>query len=60
MQEGIMVLVQADEEVVGASHNRRLVMRARDPRRWPGRKSMEAEFFTEALGTAKPKNIPCG
>lgn len=55
-----MVLVQADEEVVGASHNRRLVMRARDPRRWPGRKSMEAEFFTEALGTAKPKNIPCG
>jgi transposase len=55
MLEGGHAAVQADEDVVGASHVRELEKRVRDLERMLGKKTMEAEILKEALDLARPK-----
>jgi len=55
MLEGGHAAVQADEDVVSASHVRDLEKRVRDLERMLGRKTMEAEILREALDLSRPK-----
>lgn len=55
MAEGGHEAVQADEDVVGASHLRELEKRVRELERLLGRKTMEVEILKEALELARPK-----
>lgn len=55
MLEGGHAAVEADEDVVGASHVRDLEKRVRELERLLGRKTMENEILKEALAIARPK-----
>jgi transposase len=55
MSEGGKEAVRADDEVVAASHVRRLEERVRELERLLGRKTMEVELLKEALDLARAK-----